>query len=255
MAGESARREYERRRSRDARGRRRALPLVLGIVVVAGVAGYVGGERVVPGRGGTLGVLVAVVVGLKLAIELAPRSSTTAFAKGAAGEVAVAKVLDGLTDHGWSALHDRLLPRGPQLDHLVVGPGGVFTVDAKHYSGSLAARREGTIRIAGRDKSALLRQAIKQSATITDHLARHGAPAPPSTPVLCFVGTELPRRHLVVGGVHLVTRRGLERLLTTAPHVLDAAAIASIRRLLDESLAPAAPASTPTDPTATTAGI
>ena len=255
MAGESARQEYERRRRRDARGRRRALPFVAAIVVVTGVAGSIAAERAFPGHGTTLGVLLAIVVGLKLAVELAPRSSTTAFAKGADGEVAVAKVLDGIADHGWTALHDRLLPRGPQLDHLVVGPGGVLTVDAKRYSGKLIARRDGTIRIAGRNQSALLRQANKQSTAITDHLARHGVAGASSTPVLCFVGTQLPKRHLVIGDVHIVTRRGLKRLLTSAPPVLDEATVARVARLLDDTLAPAVRASTRTDPPATTAGI
>ena len=169
---------------------------------------------------------------------LAPRSSTTAFAKGADGEVAVAKVLDDLADHGWFALHDRLLPRGPQLDHLVTGPGGVMTVDAKRYTGALVVGRDGSLRIAGRDRSKLLTQARKQSAAITEHLTRHHGHVPPVTPVLCFVGTEMPRRHLTIDGVHIVTRRELRKLLTNAPPILAATAVNDIAAHLAATLAP-----------------
>ncbi|HEX2027330.1 MAG TPA: nuclease-related domain-containing protein, partial [Nitriliruptorales bacterium] len=52
---------------------------------------------------------------------------------GAVGEEKVAARLDRLSDE-WKVLH--ALPVGTQgsdIDHLVVGPGGVFTVNAKHH--------------------------------------------------------------------------------------------------------------------------
>jgi hypothetical protein len=54
---------------------------------------------------------------------------------GALGELEVGRVLDELGPE-WSVLH--AIPvgrRGSDLDHLVVGPGGVFTVNAKHHEG------------------------------------------------------------------------------------------------------------------------
>lgn len=55
---------------------------------------------------------------------------------GAAGEQRVAAVLQSLTrvDPLWQALHS--IPvgtRGADLDHLVMGPGGVFTLNTKHH--------------------------------------------------------------------------------------------------------------------------
>ena len=86
MPGESARREYERRRVRDAAGRRPAgcqLPLH-GVVFVAVVA-YFMGETPWPGNGGTLAPVAGVVAALSMAVALGPKRSTTAWRTGADG--------------------------------------------------------------------------------------------------------------------------------------------------------------------------
>lgn len=54
------------------------------------------------------------------------------------GERATAVTLHGLVDVGWPVLHDRALPNGNvNVDHLLVGPGGVFVLDAKMWTGHL----------------------------------------------------------------------------------------------------------------------
>jgi hypothetical protein len=53
------------------------------------------------------------------------------------GELHVGAILDGLADEGWLTLHDISLGRG-NIDHLVVGPGGVLTVETKSHGGRLA---------------------------------------------------------------------------------------------------------------------
>lgn len=236
MAGESARREYDRRRVKDAAGRRRALPVAAGLVVFVAVVGYFVGERLWPGNGGTVALIGGVIAALKMAVELAPRQSTTAWRTGADGEAAVAAVLDGLD--GWRALHDRRVPgKRSNIDHLAVGPAGVFTVDAKRYKGKLTVQR-GVVRVAGRDITKLLDQARSQAAVAT--VALDGSLAAAHVqPVLCFVGTELPRTHTVVGGVHLVTRKGLSRLLVRSPAVLAADEVEQAVDLLDKRLLPA----------------
>ncbi len=122
------------------------------------------------------------------------------------------------------------------IDHVAVGPAGVFTVDAKRYKGKPTVSR-GVVRVAGRDVTKLLDQARSEAAVATVALEGHLAPAHVQ-PVLCFVGTELPRRHTVVGGVHLVTRKGLTRLLTRSPAVLTADEVEQATDLLDKRLAP-----------------
>ena len=53
--------------------------------------------------------------------------------QGALGEIAVGRILTRLPD-GWTVFH--ALPIGAQdsdIDHLVAGPGGVFTINTKHH--------------------------------------------------------------------------------------------------------------------------
>jgi len=58
--------------------------------------------------------------------------------RGAQGERATAVLLRGVESLGWPVLHDRSLPgTAANVDHLVVGPGGVFHLDSKHWSGPL----------------------------------------------------------------------------------------------------------------------
>ena len=56
--------------------------------------------------------------------------------RGAHGEEAVGAILEGLADQGWTAIHDVSLGRG-NVDHVVVGPGGVFTVETKSHRGHI----------------------------------------------------------------------------------------------------------------------
>jgi hypothetical protein len=47
-------------------------------------------------------------------------------------------VLDGLRERGWFALHDVQLGRG-NIDHVLVGPAGIFTIETKSHRGRLRA--------------------------------------------------------------------------------------------------------------------
>lgn len=53
-----------------------------------------------------------------------------AWAQGAEGEEVVGEILEGLVADGWQVLHDVSFGRG-NIDHIVVGPGGLFTVETK----------------------------------------------------------------------------------------------------------------------------
>ncbi len=52
--------------------------------------------------------------------------------RGAAGEQATAAVLAGLANRRWVVLHDRAVPgTRANIDHLVIGPTGVWLIDSK----------------------------------------------------------------------------------------------------------------------------
>jgi hypothetical protein len=64
------------------------------------------------------------------------------FAAGAAGEAAVAAAIAPLSAEGWNLLHDRVMPSGGNIDHVVVGPGSVIVLDAKAWNGRLEVRND-----------------------------------------------------------------------------------------------------------------
>jgi len=53
-----------------------------------------------------------------------------AWSQGAEGEEVVGGILEGLVADGWQVIHDVSFGRG-NIDHVVVGPGGIFTVETK----------------------------------------------------------------------------------------------------------------------------
>jgi hypothetical protein len=62
------------------------------------------------------------------------------WAQGAEGEETVGKILEGLREQGWCVIHDVSFGRG-NIDHIVVGPGGVFTIETKSRGGRLSLDR------------------------------------------------------------------------------------------------------------------
>lgn len=76
--------------------------------------------------------------------------------RGAQGEEHVGGLLDELSDHGWRVIHDASLGRG-NVDHILIGPAGVFTVETKSH--------QGPVRV-GRVHGATLSQAQAQRKAI-----------------------------------------------------------------------------------------
>jgi hypothetical protein len=268
MAGESAQREYERKRA-NRRGRvHRSWRSIIVAVVIAFAVGWLFPivlmsvamsmiESVVAGGEQSYSVhvpphVVSLAVGLAFAARaatmlLAPSQAELAWGKGAQGERVVGAALDALSNDAVRVLHDRKIPGSrANIDHIAVTPAGVFTVDAKRYSGRLEVRARGReIWIKGRNRTKLLEQARKQTQTVTSVLENAGLEGVPVTPVLCFVGTELPwlLAPKQVAGVLVTTPQKLrKRLLTLAPGEtpLDPSRLPSLVAALDAALVPAA---------------
>src|SRR6476620_1943025 len=68
-----------------------------------------------------------------------------AWAAGAEGERRVAAALEDLPDT-WVVVHDRLLRPGrsqANLDHIAIGPAGVYLIDAKNRAGTVTEYEGG----------------------------------------------------------------------------------------------------------------
>ncbi len=64
------------------------------------------------------------------------RTAATSWEVGAAGERIVGAALSSLEGRGWYVLQSVRLPSGADIDHVVIGPAGVFTVNTKHHRGA-----------------------------------------------------------------------------------------------------------------------
>ncbi len=85
----------------------------------------------------TCAIEVAVVFCI-LSVDRTASALVDRWGRGAAGEELVGQALDSLRERGWFALHDVQLDHG-NIDHLLVGPAGIFTVETKSHRGRLRA--------------------------------------------------------------------------------------------------------------------
>ena len=106
--------------------------------------------------------------------------------KGAAGERAVQEILATLPSE-WTVFHDLHWPGRARanIDHLVIGPGGVFVIDAKNWSGSVQVR-DGVLRQNGYRRDSAVESAVAAAQAIsalTPSLPRSWV-----SPMVCFTG-------------------------------------------------------------------
>jgi hypothetical protein len=143
--GGSAHARWRRARAAEWAAWTRTMPRRVAVILGIGAAGGVlGSLLLVPRLGLVVGALAAVVAGWGLRFR--PSPDAVAWRRGAAGERRTARLLGPLERQGWAVLHDLALP-GSQanLDHLVIGPGGVFVVDSKQYRGRLQLDPSGRL--------------------------------------------------------------------------------------------------------------
>lgn len=189
--------------------------------------------------------------GLILALTDDPQS-TRAWQSGATGERKLAEKLASLGD-SVIALHDRHVPKSrANIDHIVIGPAGVYVIDAKRYTNAkITVRRSGgflnpartQLMVAGRDKTKLIeamdwqitavRTALRDSAEFADV---------PITAALCFIDATFPPFGTInINDVHVRGLGGMAKLISAAGP-LEAPARTQLARHLAARL-PAKPTS------------
>ncbi len=165
---------------------------------------------------------------------------------GAAGEVRVGSVLDRI--EGVVATHDRRIPRRrSNLDHVVVGPDGVWVIDAKRYVGKRVERRDvgrgfrrdERLFIAGRESTKLVNAMEDQMLVVAGVLNDAGVDVRVRG-CLCFTESTWAflARPFGVLGVTVCWPRALPRLVNR-DGPLDGDARTRIAALLADALPPA----------------
>ena len=109
------------------------------------------------------------------------------FEQGAAGEAATAEVLATLPP-GWISLHDVRWPgrRLATVDHVLIGPGGVFVIDSKNWTGRITLDG-GHLRQNGYSREKAVAGAADAALAVSEVISPYAAWV---HPVLCFVGQD-----------------------------------------------------------------
>lgn len=196
VAGESAQREYERRKGKREERIRSKHPKIGGLI---------------------------------LAISDDPQT-TTAWSSGATGEAALGARLDKHASETIAAMHDRRIPGAKaNIDHIVVTAGGVLVVDAKRYvdkrpelrvEGGILRPRVEKLMVGGRDRTKLVDGVLGQVERVRAVLGDESIEV---SGVLCFIDADWPLigSFFSTRGVRVLSPRKLSKILEEASGGVD----------------------------------
>jgi hypothetical protein len=222
--GGSARARWRRLRAAEWATWIRTMPwrvaAILGIGAATGLLGSLLASRL----GLMIGGLAATAAGWRLRFR--PSPDAVAWRRGAAGERRTARLLGPLQGQGWVVLHDLAVPGSPaNLDHLVIGPGGVFVIDSKQYRGRLQLDPSGRLWHGRCPLAPSLRAVSFEADQAAQVLPDPGVVV---LPVVAVHGAQVPWGKVVIEGVLVVAARRLPSMLRALPPRLGPERIADL---------------------------
>lgn len=148
--------------------------------------------------GSELALLVTIFLVSRYVLPIVERHD-----RGATGEERVGALLDDLESGEWRVVHDASLGQG-NVDHIAVGPGGLYTIETKSHPGPVHVRqihggafrqaqtqREALEDITGERVEALL---VYSRAWVDKPLARrHGVRVLPARMLIGYLSRSRPR--------------------------------------------------------------
>jgi Nuclease-related domain len=190
--------------------------VALGVLAVAtAFLGRAFGLRDVRFLGSEIALLLGIFVILRFVLPLVERHD-----RGATGEEQVGGLLDDLAGEDWHVIHDASLGRG-NVDHILIGPAGVFTVETKSHPGPI---RVGRVHGATLSQAQAQRKAIERVVDV------------PVEPLIVFsrawVDKPLARRK----GVRVTPARMLSGYLERRPATLTREQVEQARARVAEAL-------------------
>lgn len=144
----------------------------------------------------------------------------------AEGEKAVGQYLEGLRAAGYRVFHD-VVGTGFNVDHVLIGPAGVFTVETKTWSkprrGASRVVFDGArLAIGGREPDdRVVVQALAQARWLRELLAESTGKRMPIRPVVLFPGWFVEQRPGASRETWVLAPKALPAFLGKAPQVLS----------------------------------
>jgi hypothetical protein len=214
--GGSAEARWRQARAADWAAWIRTLPRWAAASLGSGTAGGLLGNLIAPRMSLIVGGLTAMAAGWGLRFK--PSPDAVAWRRGAAGERRTARLLGPLERQGWAVLHDLAVP-GSQanLDHLVIGPGGVFAIDSKRYRDRLQLDPVEKL-WHGRYPLAPALRAVSWEADQAAQVLPD--PGMALVPIVAVHGAQVPSGKVLIDGVRVVAARRLPSMLRQLPVVL-----------------------------------
>jgi hypothetical protein len=214
--GASAEATYRRRRAAEWAAWTRSLPWRAAAILAAGAGVGMLAARLAPHLAGPAGLLAAAALGLVLRFRVS--ADARAWRRGATGERRTARLLARLERHGWAVLHDLAIPDSQaNIDHLVIGPGGVLIIDSKQYRGQLRLDQYGLL-WHGRHLLSWMLRTVRWEADQADEVL--GVADIQVGAIVAMHDAGVPWGRLAVDGVTVAAARRVADLLQALPPIL-----------------------------------
>jgi hypothetical protein len=229
--GASARAIYRRLRAAELADWRRELFWRLPLVGGAGIGAAILTGPLLGVARLTASLAVVGAVGWRLRYRASAEAS--AWRKGARGERRTARRLRRLARRGYVAFHDLGMPGSlANIDHLLIGPSGVFVIDSKQYTGRIERTPDGHVWHNHYPMDEQLQTVRAEAGSVEAIL---GAPV---IPLLCVHGASVQWGGLHAQGVAIVPAGQLGAALG-ADAVLSAEQVAVLAGAAQARLRPA----------------
>jgi hypothetical protein len=214
--GASAHAEYRSRRATELAVWTHSLPWRIGAVLAVGLAAWLLATQVAAHLAALAGVTMAAGLAWRLRFRDSP--GAVAWRRGAIGECRTARLLSALERRGWAVLHDLAIP-GTQanIDHLVIGPGGVVVIDTKQYRGRLWLDSYGLLWHGRQLLVAALRK-VRWEVDQADEIL--GDADVQVVAIMAVHGAKVPWGRLTADGVVVAPARQVPDLLQALPAIL-----------------------------------
>ncbi|ACU89428.1 NERD domain protein [Desulfomicrobium baculatum DSM 4028] len=171
---------------------------------------------------------------------------------GAEAEQAVADALQELPDD-YYVFHDLEFP-GFNIDHVVIGPNGIFLVETKSQKGNITQENDVLLRNGRKFFKDFLNQCWSQTYSLRDHLGAERLGGQTIMPILCFSRGFIQIRGLV-RGVEVLNIRFLRPYILSQRGSLPAQARDQIIPFLAAALSDQTAQPSPMVPQSKTGGI